>query len=146
MIEGAFINEKLFDGLERVDHDQLKREVNILTSDLQRMSSSEREIFERGLKIMSQIACYQAALSAKVSSAIVSDQKEANNRYVHVRGSVLFQKGKRVWVGHYIGEEKKHVDDRGRVLAGILRFNRIHIIKKLVERLKSLALKESDEQ
>lgn len=140
MIEDKFIEEKLFFGLHGDGNFEFQRKIQDLKSDLQNMYPNERAALIKGLQIMSELGCYKAALSAKINTAIVSDIKEPENKYVHVRGSVLYDKKKRVWISHYLGETEKYCDNKGKVKTGVKESYRLNVVLKLVERLKQLAL------
>lgn len=146
MLDDKFIDEKSFEGLEQQPGYEVVEQIKMLTKDLNIMSSQEKDILVRGLKIMSELGCYKSALSASINTAIVSDAKEPDNRYVHVRGSVLFENKKRVWVSHYVGDESKCTDEKGRLGPGLKRHFRVFVVVKLVERLKRLAFGAQEEK
>ena len=146
MLDDRFIDDKSFVDLDKHSGYEVEEQIKRLTYDLQMMPSSEKEILIKGLKLMSELGCYKSALSASINTAIVSDTREPDNRYVHVRGSVLFEKKKRVWVSHYVGEEDKYIDKNGKLELGLKRYFRIFVVVKLIDRLKRLALGALDEE
>lgn len=140
MIEQRFIDEKLTSNLHGPDVYDFQHKLRYLIQDLQNLEANERKALIKGLKIMSEIGCYKAALSAKINTAIVFDTKEPDNKYVHVRGSVLFEKKKRVWVSHYIGEAKKYINNKGLIYTELKIQYRLDVVLKLIDRLKKIAL------
>ena len=139
MLDDRFIDAKSFDDLDNHSAYKVEDQIKRLSDDLKIMPYREKEILIKGLKLMSELGCYKSALSASINTAIVYDTKEPDNRYVQVRGSVLFEKKKRVWVGHYVGEEDKFTDENGKLKPGLKRYFRIFVVVKLVDRLKRLA-------
>ena len=140
MIEERFFEEKQLSNLNGINVYDFKQKLSFLIHDLKYMQPKEKEALEKGLKLMSEIGCYKAALSAKINTAIVFDTKDPENKYVHVRGSVLFEKKKRVWVSHYIGEAKKYINEKGLVYSNLKNEYRLDVVLKLIDRLKKYAL------
>jgi len=56
------------------------------------------EIFDK----LTELDLYKSVIELKISSAIVSDAKDNDNKYVQARVAILNKEKKRVWISLYL--------------------------------------------
>jgi len=83
---------------------------------LKRISEVDGPVAERLLKKMTLVGIYSAVLKMKINFNIINDAKNSERKYVQARGAVPFEKGKRKWVGQYLGSVKEVMDEKGQIL------------------------------
>jgi len=114
IIEDRFLSDNEANRLIQLDpHDinDFKETVN----SFKKYSAYELRIVEDLLKNMTLLSCFKAVLKMKISNNIINDSKNSERKYVQARGAVPFEKGKRKWVGHYLGPFNEIVGNDGKI-------------------------------
>jgi hypothetical protein len=83
--------------------------------EISRLSDSEQALIRKVLKDMTLFNCYKAVLDMKVHFNRVKDSRSSERYYVQARGAVPFEKGKRKWVGQYLGPENDVYNENGAI-------------------------------
>lgn len=122
MLERRYIDQSLFRGLDNSIYFQIER----LSNDLNELSNApDNKIFEI-LEIMNELMLYKTVLKLKISSAIVTDTSENENKYVQARAAIINKNKKRSWISVHLGPlsefkldgkgklYKEQVEQRGR--------------------------------
>jgi hypothetical protein len=81
--------------------------------ELRKLSEQDKKIIAFVLKKMTYIKCCRAVKDMKVHYNKIKDGKNPERCYIQARGAVPFNKGKRKWVGVYLGPERDVYDNEG---------------------------------
>ena len=99
-------------------------------------SANEMRLLEDFLNSMTLISCFKAVLKMKVSNNVINDSKNSERKYVQARGAVPFEKGKRKWVGHYLGPINEVTDSDGKISSNKLAEGDAMVRRKVLARLR----------
>jgi hypothetical protein len=132
MLERKFIDMVSLPNFQRAE---LKSNIEDLTNRLDSEIGANKDKIINVLKLMSEISIYKEALNMKTHANILPDKNAPERMYLQVRGAVPFEKGDRVWVGHYMGRIEGN-DKKIRINSYTKDEGRYEVIKKVVEKLK----------
>ena len=132
MLERKFIDMESLPNFQRAE---LRSNIENLTNQLNSEVGANLDKILKVLKLMSEISIYKEALTMKTHANILPDKNAPERMYLQVRGAVPFEKGDRVWVGHYMGRIEGK-DKKIRIDSYLKDEGRYEVIKKVVEKLK----------
>lgn len=132
MLERKFIDMESLPNFQRLE---MKSNIEYLTNRLDSEVGANLNKILKVLKLMTEISIYKEALTMKTHVNILPDKNAPERRYLQVRGAVPFEKGDRVWVGHYMGRIEGN-DKKIRIDSYKKDEGRYEVIKKVVEKLK----------
>jgi len=99
ILRREYIHPRFFTGLSsnlfRAEIDRLYDEINYL---FKHNNNKTLEIFDK----LTELDLYKSVIELKISSAIVSDAKDNDNKYVQARVAILNKEKKRVWISLYL--------------------------------------------
>jgi hypothetical protein len=99
IIRREYIDQKFFIGLSG---DLFRAEIDRLYDEIIRLvKQNDNRIFEIFDKL-TELDLYKLVIEQKISSAIVSDAKDNDNKYVQARVAILNKEKKRVWISLYL--------------------------------------------
>jgi hypothetical protein len=138
MVDGKYIDLGDFRASDD-QADEFMKNIEEYLNYFKNIKSSERRVAEEVLLKMSEFACYQAAVKAKVSAVTVSDPSDKEKKYVHARSVVSFENKKRAWVSIYVPDGKVYFDPKYKsgIDPFVVKKYRSSVMLKLVEKLKS---------
>jgi hypothetical protein len=138
MVEGRYIDLGDFRASDE-QSDEFIKNIEIYLNYFKHLPRSERMVAEEVLLMMSEFACYHAALKAKVSAVSVSDPSDKEKKYVHARSVVSFENKKRAWVSIYVPDGKVYFNSKYKsgIDPYVVKKYRSSVMLKLVEKLKS---------
>ena len=99
ILRREYIHPRFFTGLSsnlfRAEIDRLYDDINYLFN---HKNNRTLEIFDK----LTELDLYKSVIELKISSAIVSDAKDNDNKYVQARVAILNKEKKRVWISLYL--------------------------------------------
>ena len=99
ILRREYIHPRFFIGLSsnlfRAEIDRLYDDINYL---FKHNNNRTLEIFDK----LTELDLYKSVIELKISSAIVSDAKDNDNKYVQARVAILNKEKKRVWISLYL--------------------------------------------
>lgn len=99
ILRREYIHPRFFTGLSsnlfRAEIDRLYDDINYL---FKHNNNRTLEIFDK----LTELDLYKSVIELKISSAIVSDAKDNDNKYVQARVAILNKEKKRVWISLYL--------------------------------------------
>ena len=99
ILRKEYIHPRFFIGLSSnlfpAEIDRLYDDITYLFNHKNNRTS---EIFDK----MTELDLYKTVIELKISSAIVSDAKDNDNKYVQARVAILNKEKKRVWISLYL--------------------------------------------
>jgi hypothetical protein len=138
MVNGKYID---LQGLELTgaEGDEFLRNLKNYVDYFKGVDKYKREFIEEVLLMMSEFACYQAAIKATVSAVTVTDPTDPDKKYIHARSVVSFEKSKRAWVNVYVQDAKQYFNPnyKSGIDPYVIKRYRSSVMLKLVEKLKS---------
>ena len=136
ILRKEYIDQKFFIGLSNnlfpAEIDRLYDDINYLFNHKNNRTS---EIFDK----MTELDLYKTVIELKISSAIVSDAKDNDNKYVQARVAILNKEKKRVWISLYLAPLSEfRLDQDGKLdINEVKERGREKILEKALSRLKS---------
>lgn len=131
MLNGTYIDE---DRLQGLNTNLISNQVYSLQRELSQLAEQNGQVIQAALRLMAELSIYKRALDMEVRANQVPDPKVPERVYIQVRGAVPLAKGKRIWVGHYIGKREEVVDSDGKVLPAKMSVGREAVVQKVVDR------------
>ena len=99
ILRREYIDQKFFIGLSG---DLFRAKIDRLYDEIIRLvKQKDNRIFEIFDKL-TELDLYKSVIVQKISSAIVSDAKDNDNKYVQARVAILNKEKKRVWISLYL--------------------------------------------
>lgn len=98
---------------------------------------SNKTLIDNMLKALSTYKCEQAVKNVSVHFNRLKDGKNPDRVYVQARAAVPFKKGKRKWVGVYLGTKKDVVDSKDEIRAYWKVMGETMVKQKLLAALKT---------
>jgi hypothetical protein len=99
ILRREYIDPKFFNGLSsNFFPNEIHRIYDEINSLVKRNDNRTMEIFDK----MTELDLYKTVIELKISSAIVSDAKDNDNKYVQARVAILNKEKKRVWISLYL--------------------------------------------
>lgn len=99
ILRREYIHPRFFTGLSSdffpAEIDRLYDDINSL---FKHSNNRTLEIFDK----LTELDLYKTVIQLKISSAIVSDAKDNDNKYVQARVAILNKEKKRVWISLYL--------------------------------------------
>ena len=99
ILRREYIHPRFFIGLSSnlflAEIDRLYDHINYL---FKHNNNRTLEIFDK----LTELDLYKSVIELKISSAIVSDAKDNDNKYVQARVAILNKEKKRVWISLYL--------------------------------------------
>lgn len=99
ILQREYIDPKFFTGLSSYFFpNEINRLYDEINSLVKRNDNRILEIFDK----LTELDLYKTVIKLKISSAIVSDAKDNDNKYVQARVAILNKEKKRVWISLYL--------------------------------------------
>ena len=99
ILQREYIDPKFFNGLSSYFFpNEINRLYDEINSLVKRNDNRILEIFDK----LTELDLYKTVIKLKISSAIVSDAKDNDNKYVQARVAILNKEKKRVWISLYL--------------------------------------------
>jgi hypothetical protein len=98
---------------------------------------SNKALIDNMLKALSTYKCEQAVKNVSVHFNRLKDGKNPDRVYVQARAAVPFKKGKRKWIGVYLGTKKDVVDSKDEIRAYWKVMGETMVKQKLLAALKT---------
>ena len=99
ILRREYIDPKFFNGLSSYFFpNEINRLYDEINSLVKRNDNKILEIFDK----LTELDLYKSVIELKISSAIVSDAKDNDNKYVQARVAILNKEKKRVWISLYL--------------------------------------------
>ena len=136
ILRREYIDPKFYNGLSSYffpnEINRLYDEINRL---VKRNDNRILEIFDK----LTELDLYKTVIKLKISSAIVSDAKDNDNKYVQARVAILNKEKKRVWISLYLAPLSEFRLNRdGKLdINEVKERGREKILEKALSRLKS---------
>jgi hypothetical protein len=131
MLNNAYIKSDKMSGLNTT---LIPNHVNSLERELKQLAATDGHVISAALRLMTELSIYKRALEMDVRSNQIPDAKVPERVYVQLRGAIPISKGKRIWVGHYLGKREEVLDHGGNVLPNKLKEGREAVVQKVVDR------------
>jgi hypothetical protein len=131
ILSGTYIEPIKMQGFKT---NSIPNQVYSLQHELIQLAEQNKHIIEAALRMMAELSIYKRALDMEVRANQVPDPKVPERVYIQVRGAVPIAKGKRIWVGHYIGKREEVFDLNGKVLPAKMDEGREAVVQKVVDR------------
>lgn len=100
ILDGTYIDQSLY---RRLRDSSIESEVQRLIGEIQNLVTSRNNKIYEILEKMNELALYKTILKLKISSAIVTDASENENKYVQARAAFINKNKKRSWISVYLG-------------------------------------------
>jgi hypothetical protein len=136
ILRREYIDPKFFNGLSSYFFpNEINRLYDEINSLVKRNDNRILEIFDK----LTELDLYKSVIELKISSAIVSDAKDNDNKYVQARVAILNKEKKRVWISLYLAPLSEFRLKRDGKLDSeeIKARGREKILEKALSRLKS---------
>lgn len=135
ILNGTYIDQSLYRSLS---DPSISWEVERLIREIQNLVCNRNNKIYEILEKMSELDMYKTVLKLKISSAIVTDATENENKYVQARAAIINKSKKRSWISVYLGPLSDFkLDFRGRLYKEqIEEKGRDKIILKALAKLK----------
>ena len=99
ILRREYIDPKFFNGLSSYFFpNEINRLYDEINSLVKRNDNRILGIFDK----LTELDLYKSVIELKISSAIVSDAKDNDNKYVQARVAILNKEKKRVWISLYL--------------------------------------------
>ena len=98
---------------------------------------NNKALIDNMLKALSTYKCEQAVKNVSVHFNRLKDGKNPDRVYIQARAAVPFKKGKRKWIGVYLGTKKDVVDSKDEIRAYWKMRGEIMVKKKMLDALKT---------
>lgn len=131
MLNGTYIDQEKMQGLKT---NSISNQVYSLQRELTQLAEENEQVIKAALRLMAELSIYKRALEMEVRANQIPDPKVPERVYIQVRGAVPLAKGKRIWVGHYIGKREEVIDSDGMVLPAKMSEGREAVVQKVVDR------------
>jgi hypothetical protein len=131
MLNGTYIKDDKLSGLNTT---LIPNQVNSLVRELKQLSATEGQVIRAAVRLMTELSIYKRALEMEVRANQIPDAKVPERVYVQLRGAIPISKGKRIWVGHYLGKREEVLDSGGKVLPNKMKEGREAVVQKVVDR------------
>ncbi len=134
MLERRYIDQSLFRGLDYSIYNDVER----LSNELKELSHNRENRIWEILEKMNDLMTYKTVLKLKISSAIVTDSSENENKYVQARAAILNKNKKRSWISVHLGPLSEFkLDGKGKLYKGqVEERGREKVILKALAKLK----------
>ena len=136
ILQREYIDPKFFNGLSSYFFpNEINRLYDEINSLVKRNDNRILEIFDK----LTELDLYKTVIKLKISSAIVSDAKDNDNKYVQARVAILNKEKKRVWISLYLAPLSEFRLKRdGKLDSDEIKWRgREKILEKALSRLKS---------
>ena len=136
ILRREYIDPKFFNGLSSYFFpNEINRLYDEINSLVKRNDNRILEIFDK----LTELDLYKTVIKLKISSAIVSDAKDNDNKYVQARVAILNKEKKRVWISLYLAPLSEfRLDQDGKLdINEVKERGREKILEKALSRLKS---------
>jgi len=136
ILQREYIDPKFFNGLSSYFFpNEINRLYDEINSLVKRNDNRILEIFDK----LTELDLYKTVITLKISSAIVSDAKDNDNKYVQARVAILNKEKKRVWISLYLAPLSEfRLDQDGKLdINEVKERGREKILEKALSRLKS---------
>lgn len=136
ILQREYIDPKFFNGLSSYFFpNEINRLYDEINSLVKRNDNRILEIFDK----LTELDLYKTVIKLKISSAIVSDAKDNDNKYVQARVAILNKEKKRVWISLYLAPLSEfRLDQDGKLdINEVKERGREKILEKALSRLKS---------
>jgi hypothetical protein len=136
ILRREYIDPKFFNGLSSYFFpNEINRLYDEINSLVKRNDNKILEIFDK----LTELDLYKSVIELKISSAIVSDAKDNDNKYVQARVAILNKEKKRVWISLYLAPLSEFRLKRdGKLDSDEIKWRgREKILEKALSRLKS---------
>ena len=136
ILRREYIDPKFYNGLSSYFFpNEIHRLYDEINSLVKRNDNRTMEIFDK----MTELDLYKTVIELKISSAIVSDAKDNDNKYVQARVAILNKEKKRVWISLYLAPLSEFRLKRdGKLDSDEIKWRgREKILEKALSRLKS---------
>lgn len=85
------------------------------SAELTKQYESNKALIDNMLNALSIYKCEQVVKDIKIHFNRLKDGKNPDKVYIQARGGVTFKKGKRKWVGVYLGTKKNVIDSKDEI-------------------------------
>jgi hypothetical protein len=131
IIGGSYFKPENLAGLKT---NLIPTQINALERELRQLAEKNGAVIQAALKLMTELSIYKRALEMEIRANQIPDAKVPERVYVQVRGAIPISKGKRIWVGHYLGKREEVCNSSGQVLPVKMCEGREAVIQKVVDR------------
>jgi hypothetical protein len=131
ILNGTYINS---DNLSGLNTTLIPNQVNSLERELKQLAATDGQVIRAAIRLMTELSIYKRALEMEVRTNQIPDAKVPERVYVQLRGAIPISKGKRIWVGHYLGKREEVLDSGGKVLPNKMKEGREAVVQKVVDR------------
>lgn len=85
------------------------------SDELRQEYEDNKALIDSMLKALSVYKCEQAVAKLNIHFNRITDGKNPDKVYIQARAALPFKKGKRKWIGVYLGKEEHLIDSSGKL-------------------------------